>query len=186
MSKYKAEIVFVLGGARSGKSRFALELARRRGGDNVLFIATAEALDEEMRRRIAEHRQERPPAWQTLEAPRELIERLRHWETMPRLIVVDCLTLWVSNELLANEVDLETRVACELDILSEWVRLQDIDLILISNEVGLGIVPDNALSRTFRDVLGRINARAAAHADRVFWMVAGLPIEVKSRAYPSA
>lgn len=178
----KSEIIFVLGGARSGKSTFALKWAAQHGGDNVLFIATAQALDDEMRERIAAHRAERPAAWQTLESPRDLVEAVRCWHSMPRLIVVDCLTLWVTNEMLANDKDLERRLGWQLDILCEWVRLQDIDLVLISNEVGLGIVPDNALARQFRDILGRINARAAQHAHQVFWMVAGLPIEIKSHA----
>ncbi len=179
----QARTILILGGARSGKSAFAQEWAEQRGHENVLFIATAEALDDEMRARIAEHRARRPAAWQTLEAPRDVLEALRTWHTMPRLIVVDCLTLWVTNELLANENGLEQRLFYQLDLLCEWVRVQDIDLVLISNEVGQGIVPDNALARNFRDVLGRVNARAAQHAHQVFWMMAGLPLELKTRAY---
>lgn len=179
----KSEIIFVLGGARSGKSAFAQELAQQRAGENVLFLATAEALDDEMRERIAKHRAERPPTWQTLEAPRDLLQAIANLPTMPRLILLDCLTLWVTNEMLADENNLEQRLFYQLDLLCEWVRLQDIDLILISNEVGMGIVPDNALARAFRDLLGRVNARAAQHAQRVYWMTAGLPLEIKSRAY---
>jgi adenosyl cobinamide kinase/adenosyl cobinamide phosphate guanylyltransferase len=178
-----SQIILILGGARSGKSAFAQEWAQQRGSDNVLFIATAEALDDEMRERIAQHRAERPAAWQTLEAPRDLLEAIRNWQTMPRLIVLDCVTLWVTNELLADENDLEKRLFYQLDLLCEWVRLQNIDLVLISNEVGMGIVPENALARNFRDVLGRVNARAAQHAHQVFWMMAGLPLEIKARAY---
>lgn len=176
------EIYFILGGARSGKSTFAEQLAHRRAGDDVLFIATAEALDDEMRVRIAKHRADRPAAWQTLEAPRDLISALARLETIPRLVILDCLTLWLTNELLADETDLERRLTRELDLVTEWARIKSIDLVIVSNEVGLGIVPDNALSRTFRDVLGRLNAGAARHADFVFWMVAGLPVEVKTRA----
>lgn len=177
-----SNIFFILGGARSGKSTFAEQLAKKRAGNDVLFIATAQALDDEMRARIADHRAARPAAWHTLEAPRDIVGALSQWHTMPRLIILDCLTLWVTNELLADENDLDGRLACQLDKLTEWTRLQNIDLILVSNEVGLGIVPDNALSRTFRDVLGRLNARAAQKADRVYLMVAGLPLEIKSRA----
>lgn len=180
----KSEIIFILGGARSGKSAFAEQLAKQRGGDAVLVIATAQALDEEMRDRIAQHRRDRPPAWQTLEATRDIPEALRHCKTMPSLILLDCLTLLVTNELLADEQDLESRVMCQLDLLTEWVHLRDIDLILVSNEVGLGIVPENALARTFRDVLGRVNARAAKSADKVYWMVAGLPFDVKAHSSP--
>ena len=102
---------------------------------------------------------------------------------MPRVVLVDCLTLWVTNELLADEPDTEKRLLCDLDLMTEWAHLQDINLILVSNEVGLGIVPDNALARTFRDLLGRVNAHAAQQAAQVYWTVAGLAIEVKSLAY---
>lgn len=183
MSRSPSQIYLILGGARSGKSAFAEQLAGQRGGDAVLFIATAEALDDEMRERIAQHRRERPSAWQTLEAPRDILEAIRHWKAMPRLILIDCLTLWVANELLADAGDAERRIMCQLDLLTEWVHLQDIDLILISNEVGLGIVPENALARAYRDLLGRVNARVARSAHQVYWMVAGLPIEVKSLAF---
>lgn len=179
-----AEIVLVIGGARSGKSGWAQELARARGSDAVVFIATAEARDDEMRARIAQHRAERPPHWQTLEAPRNLTGAVAGLQQVPRLIIVDCLTLWVTNELLANGADLEKRMLCQLDLLVEWARLHDVDLILVTNEVGLGIVPENALAREFRDVVGRVNAHAAQLADKVYWMVAGLAVELKSIAVP--
>lgn len=175
--------ILVLGGARSGKSTFAEKLAAQRSRDSVLYLATAQALDDEMRERIAKHRADRPAGWQTLEVPRDLNGALQTLSATPRVILVDCLTLWVTNELLADENEIEARLICQLDLLTEWARVQGIDLILVSNEVGLGIVPDNALARTFRDILGRVNARAAQHASQVFWMVAGLPIEVKSLAY---
>lgn len=178
----QSETVLVLGGARSGKSAFAEQWATRRS-DSVLFLATGETLDDEMADRIAKHRAARPAHWQTLEVARDIPEGMRHVQSMPRVILLDCLTLWVTNELLANDTDLEKRLFCQLDMLTEWVRLQNVDLVLVSNEVGQGIVPDNALARTFRDVLGRVNARAAAAADRVFWMIAGLPIELKSLAF---
>jgi adenosylcobinamide kinase/adenosylcobinamide-phosphate guanylyltransferase len=112
-----------------------------------------------------------------------LVEAIAPVKRTPALIIVDCLTLWATNELLADETDLESRLTCELDMLTGWARVQGVDLILISNEVGQGIVPENALARTFRDVLGRLNARAAGQADRVFWMVAGLANEIKAEAY---
>ncbi|MBI4675201.1 MAG: bifunctional adenosylcobinamide kinase/adenosylcobinamide-phosphate guanylyltransferase, partial [Chloroflexi bacterium] len=101
-------------------------------------------------------------------------------ETAPQLILVDCLTLWVTNELLASEAEIERRLVCQMDLLMEWTQLHDIDLIFVSNEVGLGIVPENALARRFRDLLGIVNAHVAQNADKVYWMVAGLPLEVKS------
>ncbi len=178
----KSEIILILGGARSGKSTLAEKLARTRAGDSVLYMATAQALDDEMRKRIAMHRAARPPAWQTLEAPRNLPEAIAQLETTPRLILLDCLTVWVTNELLANERELGKRLLCQLDLLTDWVRLHDLDLVIVSNEVGLGIVPDNKLSRDFRDMLGKVNAYVAQRADKVYWMAAGLPIELKSLA----
>lgn len=177
-----SKITLVLGGARSGKSAFAENLAQQRGGDGVLFIATAQALDEEMYARIAQHRAQRPHTWHTLEAPRKLPEAISQTDWMPRLILLDCLTLWVTNELLADETDLDKGLFCQLDLLTDWVRFQGIELVVISNEVGWGIVPDNALSRRFRDTLGRVNAYVADKADQVYLMVAGLPLEIKSLA----
>ncbi|HZQ07744.1 MAG TPA: bifunctional adenosylcobinamide kinase/adenosylcobinamide-phosphate guanylyltransferase [Anaerolineae bacterium] len=178
----QSEIILILGGARSGKSTWAENMARTRAGDSVLYIATAEALDDEMRERIDMHRAARPPAWQTREAPRNLPEAIAQLDSPPRLIVLDCLTLWVTNEMLVSERELQKRLLCQLDMLTDWVRLHDLDLIIVSNEVGLGIVPDNELSRHFRDMLGKVNAYVAQIADKVYWMAAGLPIELKSLA----
>ncbi len=178
----KADLILVLGGARSGKSAYAQTLAIARARERVLFIATAEALDGEMRERIAVHRAERPPTWATLEAPRDLPYAIAKLESAPQLILLDCLTLWVTNEMLADENNLERRLLGQLDLIMEWTHLHDIDLILVSNEVGWGIVPENALARRFRDVLGRVNAYVAQHATQVFLMVAGLPIEIKRLA----
>jgi len=178
----QAEIIFVLGGARSGKSAFAQTLASASPHEKILFLATAEPLDDEMRERIAKHRAQRPAAWQTLEAPRDLPRAIAQLPDAPQLIVVDCLTLWVTNELLASAAQLERRLLCQMDLLMEWTRLNDVDLVLISNEVGLGIVPENALARRFRDLLGIVNAHVAQNADKVFWMAAGLALELKSKA----
>jgi adenosylcobinamide kinase/adenosylcobinamide-phosphate guanylyltransferase len=177
-----SETILIIGGARSGKSSYAEKLARERARGDVLFVATAEASDDEMRERIARHRAARPSSWKTLEAPRNLVNVLRQWPDLPRLILLDCLTLWVSNELLAEPEDLERRLLCELDLLTDWAHLRAVDLILVSNEVGMGIVPENALARRYRDVLGIVNARAAHAADKVYWMVAGLPLEIKAAA----
>jgi adenosylcobinamide kinase/adenosylcobinamide-phosphate guanylyltransferase len=182
LKNHDSECILILGGARSGKSAFAVELANAHARERILFIATAEGLDDEMRARIAKHRAERPPAWQTLEAPRDLPGAIAQLERAPQLILVDCLTLWVTNELLADAHMLERRLLGQLDLLLEWTHLHDIDLILVSNEVGLGIVPENALARAFRDALGRVNTYVAQRADRVYWMVAGLRLEVKSLA----
>lgn len=177
-----AELVLVLGGARSGKSTAAERMAR--DGGRVLFIATAEALDEPMRRRIASHRRYRPDHWDTLEEPIHLSEAVlalvRRYDTY----VLDCLTLWVSNLLLAHE---EARDA-EGMILERASRLLDLigetggRWILVSNEVGQGIVPASPLGREYRDLLGRVNQLVASRADKAYLMVAGLALELKSLA----
>lgn len=172
------ELILLLGGARSGKSRLALRLAAQRG--DVLFVATAEALDDEMRTRIAAHRRERPATWTTLEEPVDLPAALAHLAPSVATVVLDCLTLWVSNRLL-----LQADPAADATILAETERLLDryaggtATWIVVSNEVGLGLVPDTELGRRYRDILGEVNQRFAQRADRVLLMVAGLPVDLK-------
>ena len=177
-----AQLILILGGARSGKSDYAEKLASE-FGQRVLYIATAEIGDEEMAQRIAAHRQNRPAAWQTLEAPREVGAALSEIRDTPEVLLLDCLTLLASNVLLALEAQpqplIEAAVQAELEaILSAQVRL-DIPLIVDSNEVGLGLVPAYPLGRVYRDVLGRANQYLAARANRVIFMVAGLPMMLK-------
>ncbi|MDE0132609.1 MAG: bifunctional adenosylcobinamide kinase/adenosylcobinamide-phosphate guanylyltransferase [bacterium] len=173
----KGDITFILGGARSGKSTAAERLARR--GDRVLFVATAEALDEEMERRIRIHRRSRPTAWDTLEEPRALVStlqpRLPHYD----VFLIDCITLWVSNLLLSMEghPDAERRAVDETRRLLELMQDSQAAWIVVSNEVGMGIVPASPLGREFRDALGRVNQMIAARSSRVLLMVAGLPFE---------
>ena len=162
------QITFVLGGARSGKSRHAEALLTAQPGP-WRYVATAQAFDDEMRARIAAHRQRRVPGWETVEAPLDLAAALQ----TPLPALVDCLTLWVSNLLLAGR---EPDTAGLLDALSQRAA----PTVLVSNEVGLGIVPDNALSRRFRDATGLLHQAVAARADRVVLMVAGLPVPVKT------
>lgn len=167
-----AGLALVLGGARSGKSRFAEGLVTARPAP-WLYIATARALDAEMGARIAEHRARRAPGWETAEAPLELAAALAA-APPARPVLVDCLTLWLSNALLAGR-DVEAESRRIADTLARprgpWV--------VVANEVGLGIVPENALARRFRDAAGWLNQRVAAAADRVVLTVAGLPVEVK-------
>ncbi len=179
--KDEKRLTLILGGARSGKSNFAQALARKRGGDAVLFVATAEARDDEMRTRIAAHRAVRPAAWQTLEAPREIARALES-AARARVIVVDCVTLWASNVLLAEESNARQTMSREIDALLAWYRANDAEMILVSNEVGMGLVPDNELGRAYRDLLGAVNKQLAESADEVFLLVAGLPVEIKARA----
>ena len=164
-------LTFVLGGARSGKSRFAEALVRRTAPP-WLYVATAEARDEEMRERIERHKRERGLEWRTLEIPLDLAPALAGVEPTP--VLVDCLTLWLSNVLLA---DRNLDEACEQ--LVATLSVVPGPLVVVSNEVGLGIVPETPLGRTFRDAQGRLNQRVAAIADRVVFLAAGLPLTLK-------
>jgi adenosylcobinamide kinase/adenosylcobinamide-phosphate guanylyltransferase len=180
-------LTLVLGGARSGKSRHAEELAAAHGGE-VLYVATAQAWDDEMRRRIAAHRAQRPPHWRTVEAPRHpgeaVAAALAAMTGRPAVVLVDCLTLLANNVLIglpegATEADATAALLAEVDeLLAAW-RVADADWIFVSNEVGLGIVPAYPLGRLYRDALGRANQHVAAVADTVIFMVAGLPLRVK-------
>jgi len=168
-------LMLILGGARSGKSRYAEGLIAALPppwNPPWIYVATAEPGDEEMRARIAAHRARRGPSWQTVEAPQELAEAVILAQPAP--VLVDCLTLWLSNLMLIDA-----------DIEAETVRLEraleaaTAPIVLVSNEVGSGIVPEHPLGRSFRDLQGALNQRIAARADRVVLMVAGLPLAVK-------
>lgn len=160
--------LLVLGGARSGKSRHAQAVAERCGG-RLVYIATAQAFDAEMADRIARHRADRDARWTTVEAPVDLAAAIAVADAPDAVLLVDCLTLWTSNLLLAEE-DADHRVA-ELLTAAAAVRGR---LILVANETGLGIVPDNALARRFRDLAGTINQRVAATVDAVDFVLAGI------------
>jgi adenosyl cobinamide kinase/adenosyl cobinamide phosphate guanylyltransferase len=162
---------FVLGGARSGKSRYAESLIATLPPPWT-YVATAEAGDAEMAERIAAHRARRGADWQTVEAPRDLAAALKSCQCRP--VLVDCLTLWLSNLMLV-EVDIEPQIA-ELEQTLDTVAAP---VVLVANEVGYGIVPDYPLGRRFRDWQGVLNQRIAARADRVVLVVAGLPLAVK-------
>lgn len=183
------DLTLVLGGARSGKSDFALALAGAEAGEQVLFVATAAPGDEEMARRIARHRTRRPAGWTTLEVPRGLADALPPHLGGVRAVVVDCLTLLVSNLLapLGPQPDpdlAERAVEAEVMGLLALVREAPPSFIVVSNEVGLGLVPTTPLGRLYRDLLGQANRALARAARRVYLLVAGLPLEVKGRALP--
>jgi adenosylcobinamide kinase/adenosylcobinamide-phosphate guanylyltransferase len=165
-------ITLILGGARSGKSRYAEKLIEAQPGPRI-YLATAEARDGEMERRIAEHRARRDRSWQTIEAPHDLAAALSALPSRSA-ILVDCLTLWLSNRLLAD-ADIDR----EIEGLERALASHDGAVVAVSNDVGSGIVPDNALARRFRDLQGVLNQRIAAKASRVVLMVAGLPLAVK-------
>jgi adenosylcobinamide kinase / adenosylcobinamide-phosphate guanylyltransferase len=173
------KLVLVLGGARSGKSNFAQELAAVLGGDQVLFVATAEARDHEMSRRIQLHRESRSANWQTLEQPLQVGDALATYEKLPPVIVLDCLTLLVSNVVLqeGSDADLaEQKLRAEIDSLLQLIERNETCMIIVSGEVGLGLVPDNALGRLFRDLLGWSNQLIAKHADATYFMFSGQAI----------
>jgi adenosylcobinamide kinase/adenosylcobinamide-phosphate guanylyltransferase len=180
-------LILITGGARSGKSTFAEQLATKLGGDDVLYIATAEALDDDMRQRIAAHRLARPVAWQTEEAPRNVGRRLLQTLGSRRVVLVDCLTLLVSNAVLSlgdepDATQAETLALHEVEQLIEACVETTATVIVVTNEVGLGLVPPYKLGRIYRDVLGKANQRLAAHAEAVYLLVSGLPIDVKKLA----
>lgn len=172
-------VTLVLGGARSGKSRFAEDLAAASGLART-YVATAEVWDDEMRERIAHHRARRDGTWTTVDAPLDLPEALPAASGRDRIVLVDCLTLWLSNVMLAGR-DVEAAI----DALLAALAAISGPAILVSNEVGSGIVPDTRLGRDFRDHQGRLNQRVAAIADRVKLVVAGLPLDLKLPKEPS-
>ena len=177
-----SRLILILGGARSGKSGFALSLAER-AGRRMLFVATAEALDEEMRQRVERHRRDRPDHWRTLEAPTGVGEALRGRAGDSDAIVLDCLGFLVSNLMGDDDADasqLKSRVDSEIGALLDFHGGSAATLIVVSNEVGCGIVPAYPSGRAFRDALGRANQQLARAAGRVYWMMAGLPVEVKA------
>jgi adenosylcobinamide kinase/adenosylcobinamide-phosphate guanylyltransferase len=170
-------ITLVLGGARSGKSSYAQQVAADRGG-RVLFCATAQPLDEEMHERIQAHRRSRPPGWDTLEITDGLAAAL---EGKTDAVIIDCITLLTAN-CIGEAMDYraaEKVIDDEVDGLINLMRHADCSFILVSNEVGGGIVPDNRLARVYRDALGRANQRLARSADEVILMTAGLPMKLK-------
>ena len=183
--------VLITGGARSGKSRFAQELAARLG-EPVLFVATAVAGDEEMRQRIEQHRRKRPAAWSTLEVTTEVGSRICREIGRAQVVIVDCITLLVSNILdrycsqVGEQMDaslIEQRVIAEINELVACISRVEASFIVVTNEVGLGLVPVNKVGRLYRDLLGKANQLLAEYADEVYLMVAGLPLPIKPAKY---
>jgi adenosylcobinamide kinase / adenosylcobinamide-phosphate guanylyltransferase len=180
-----AKLTLILGGARSGKSSYAQRLAQQHPGP-VIYIATAQPLDLEMENRIENHRLDRPEDWITLEAPRGVVGALRQQPAISGIVLLDCMTLLITNLLMTAAPDEDhpdekaafQAVETELDQLLPALRASQADWIVVSNEVGLGLVPPYPLGRIYRDLLGRANQRLAAIADEVFWMVAGIPVPI--------
>ena len=172
------EIILITGGARSGKSKYAEERVAALGSRR-LYVATAEAKDDEMAQRIAAHQKRRGSGWTTVEEPVQLAETLRAWRGRTDSALVDCLTLWLSNLLLKDD---ENQVEEKVEALVRALPQLDFPVIFVTNEVGAGIVPDNPLARQFRDLAGWTNQRIAAAANEVVLMVAGIPMVVKKEA----
>lgn len=171
-----AEVILVTGGARSGKSKEALR--RAENFSRRVFIATAEITDEEMRERIERHKKERSSGWETVEAPRDLPEAIRRITDPEAVVIVDCLTVWLGNLMHYDKTTTEDSRPC-LDLLEALKASRAARVILVTNEVGMGIVPENELSRRFRDVAGRLNQRVAEIADSVILSVCGLTLQIK-------
>jgi len=189
------KMTLILGGARSGKSTFAEMRAKELGGDSVLYVATSETKDDEMVERVKKHRSERPSAWGIVEAPRNVAQEIREGRSEEKIILLDCMTFLVANHLMdaaAPEDDpfddpssdpfdakIEAEVVAEVEALVKYVQEADVKLLVVSNEVGLGVVPPYELGRAYRDILGRANQILARHADEVQLLVAGIPMKVK-------
>jgi adenosylcobinamide kinase/adenosylcobinamide-phosphate guanylyltransferase len=176
-------LTFILGGARSGKSSYAQKLAEE-SGKSVTFLATAQALDSEMSARIQKHQRERPQHWQTLEIPFRIASHVK--EIKSEIVILDCITLLASNLMmefvkddLVDEMLFMQSVQKEMEDLCRVIRESDLHWIIISNEVGLGLVPPYQMGRVYRDWLGWANQRVAKEAENVLFMVAGIPMVIK-------
>jgi adenosylcobinamide kinase/adenosylcobinamide-phosphate guanylyltransferase len=165
---------FIIGGCRSGKSRYALALAEKIADDNRIFIATCIPQDDEMKKRVSRHQRERGKGWDAFEAPVELPEAILEQSKNAEVVLVDCLTLWISNLFMESEdPDVKT------GRLTDAVHKAECPVIIVSNEVGTGIVPKNALARKYRDAVGLANQKVASKVKEVIWMVAGIPVKIK-------
>jgi adenosylcobinamide kinase/adenosylcobinamide-phosphate guanylyltransferase len=176
-------MTFILGGARSGKSTYAQNLAVKKGG-RVLYVATAEAGDDEMRARIAVHQAERPAGWKTLEAAQDVGQAILPVLPDTDVVLLDCVTLLTSNVLIAlpesaSAAEAQRAMDREMESILKAYDQGQAAWVIVSNEVGLGLVPPYPLGRTYRDVLGRVNQRLAQAADEVLFLVAGLPMQLK-------
>ena len=176
MDKLK-ETIFVIGGCRSGKSTYALQTAEQMPAGRKIFIATCVPQDDEMKQRVAKHQTTRSRSWTTVEEPLKLPEAILQNNHRGDVILVDCLTLWVSNLLM--ETGDEKKIEETISQLTNALEKAKCPIVLVSNEVGTGIVPENRIARQFRDITGWLNQAVARCANKVVWMVAGIPVTVK-------
>jgi len=168
---------FVTGGCRSGKSSHAQKLAESLAADNRLYVATLQPMDTEMERRVTDHQSQRDDSWYTIEEPYDIIRVLEEEQDNAGVILVDCITLWVTNLFMAEQS--EEEILAFVDDFAEAAAASKVPVVTVSNEVGMGIVPDNTLSRRFRDIQGAANQRIAARAHKVVFTVSGIPMTVK-------
>lgn len=189
------KLTLILGGARSGKSTYAERQAQELGGESVLYVATSETKDEEMIERVMKHRSVRPSAWGTVEAPRNVAQAIRRERSAENVILLDCVTFLVANYLMDAagpeddpfdnpsadpfDMQIEADVIADVEDLIAFVKETEVEMLVVSNEVGLGVVPPYELGRAYRDILGRVNQILARHADEVLLFVAGIPMKVK-------
>ena len=174
------KITFITGGARSGKSSFALKTASALDGQKA-YLATAEALDQEMKERIFKHKKERGVTWDTHEEPVKIADTLKGMTDRYDVVVLDCLTLWLSN-LVCNNMDCDKEIDNFIEVLKNISAIRPCSKIfIVSNEVGMGIVPENELARRFRDFAGILNQKAAEIADEVYLVTAGIPMKIKGQ-----
>jgi len=176
MTEKIGKIIFITGGVRSGKSKYATTLAKNRASE-VIFLATAIAKDEEMKKRIEEHKKSRPDRWRTIEETKDISSILLDIQPPCELVIIDCLTFFVSN-LLLEGVNEET-ILQEIKKIVDTMLQVDYTIIVVSNEVGGGIVPDNELGRKFRDIIGMANQIVAESAHEVYLIVSGIPVKLK-------
>lgn len=171
----KHKITLITGGGRSGKSSYALEISK--SYENKVFIATAEAFDDEMADRISRHQQERGNTFKTIEAPVRLAEALTRVSACTQVAVIDCITVWLGN--LMHHLKIDEKNCTPVDRFLEVLASPPCDVVIVTNEVGMGVIPENAMSRAYRDLSGSVNQKIAAVADAVFLVVSGIPFKIK-------
>ncbi len=169
-------MILITGGCRSGKSRFALDYSNQHFS-RKLYLATSEVLDEEMAQRVENHKKARGSEWQTIEEPIDIIDKIRQYQDKVEVILLDCITLWLSNLMMKGDSD--SKIMDEISTLIDTFRQCPNSSILVSNEVGLGIVPADPLGRRFRDLAGTANQRIAEVSETVIFMVSGIPLFLK-------
>jgi len=171
-------IQFILGGCRSGKSKYALDYANQNWHSKKFFIATCEALDNEMKSRITNHQKERGPNWKTVECPIDIASVIEELAIQKGGILLDCVTLWINN-LMCNSMD-DNQIKEKVETFVNTLQKISCPITVVSNEVGMGIVPENAMARQYRDLVGYTNQKIAAISNNVILMVAGIPFQIKS------